>query len=112
HANRLDACRTLSGDLAHALSAKKYNARSDYAETLGKYAQRLPQQPGDGNILLADAAARTLRDMFAAEVDILPIGLAAGLKTLLEQHIGLRVYYPEIEQFYRDVQTGHIEAPL
>jgi|SoiMethySBSTD1v2_1073268.scaffolds.fasta_scaffold07846_15 Leucine-rich repeat (LRR) protein len=112
HAHRLDACRTLSGDLSDALSAKKYNARSDYAETLGKYAQRLPQRPGDGNILLADAAARTLRDMFAAEVDVLPIGLAAGLKTLLEQHIGLRVYYPEIEQFYRDVQTGHIEAPL
>lgn len=31
---------------------------------------------------------------------------------MLEQHIGLRVYYPEIEHFYRDVQSGRIESPL
>jgi hypothetical protein len=34
------------------------------------------------------------------------------LKTFLEHHIGLRAFYPEIEKFYRDVQTGRIETPL
>jgi hypothetical protein len=34
------------------------------------------------------------------------------LKTFLEQHIGVRVYYPEIANFYRDVQAGRVEAPL
>jgi hypothetical protein len=34
------------------------------------------------------------------------------LKTFLEQHMGLRVFYPEISTFYRDVQSGQIEEPL
>ena len=39
-------------------------------------------------------------------------GLASQLKTFLEQHIGLRPYYPEISKFYQDVQSGRIETPL
>jgi hypothetical protein len=62
--------------------------------------------------MLADAEARTLRNLFAAEADILSIPFAAKLKTFLEQHIGLRVFYPEIANFYRDVQSGRIEEPL
>jgi hypothetical protein len=31
---------------------------------------------------------------------------------LLEQHIGLRAFYPEIETFYRDVCSGRIERAL
>jgi hypothetical protein len=72
----------------------------------------LPAKPGDGNILLADAEARTLRNLFAAEANELSIAFASKLKTFLEQHIGLRVFYPEIAKFYRDVQTGKIDVPL
>jgi hypothetical protein len=81
-------------------------------EGLENYASRLPQAPGDGNILLADAETRTLRNLFAVEVEILSPGFASKLKTFLEQHIGLRPFYPEVGKFYRDVQSGRIEAPL
>jgi hypothetical protein len=62
--------------------------------------------------LLADAEARILRAMFAAEQDFLPTPLAAKLKVLLEQHIGLRAYYPATEDFYESVRSGHLERPL
>jgi hypothetical protein len=112
HRKRLEACRILAKDIIAALKAQTYQARGEYAKGLSKYTSRLPENPGDGNILLADAEARTLRNLFAAEAEILPPGLASQLKTFLEQHIGLRPYYPEVEKFYRDVQSGHIEAPL
>lgn len=38
--------------------------------------------------------------------------LAAKLKVLLEQHIGLRAYYPATGDFYESVRSGHLEAPL
>jgi hypothetical protein len=94
------------------LKNRRYQVRGEYADGLAKYASRLPDAPGSGNILLADAEARTLRNLFAADAQILSPGFASQLKTLLEQHIGLRPYYPEIEKFYRDVQTGHLETPL
>jgi hypothetical protein len=112
HCNRLDACLTLAGDLVSALKARTYQVRSEYSSCLDKYLSRLPRNPGEGSILLADAAARTLRNMFAVDADILSPGFASELKTFLEQHIGLRPYYPEIEKFYRDVQSGRIETPL
>lgn len=61
---------------------------------------------------MADAEARTIRNMFASEVDILSVPFASRLKTFLEQHIGLRIFYPEISSFYHDVQHGRINEPL
>ncbi|MEA2877438.1 MAG: hypothetical protein QOF14_2634 [Hyphomicrobiales bacterium] len=112
HTNRLGVCHTLAEDLISDLDDQKFQVRREYASGLQKYADRLPKQTGDGNILLADAEARMLRTLFAAESDILSVAFASKLKIFLEQHIGLRVFYPEIANFYRDVQTGRIEAPL
>lgn len=112
HAHRLDVCRTLAEDLAEEVSSQRYQVRGEYRDGLQRYAHRLPTKPGDGNILLADAEARTLRNLFAAESDQLSIPFASKLKTFLEQHIGLRVFYPEIAKFYRDVQTGRMQIPL
>ena len=112
HADRLDTCRTLAEDLRADLEAKVYQARGDYARSLKKYANRLPLGPDEGNIFLADAEARSLRNMFAADADMLSAGFASRLKTLLEQQIGLRVYYPGLGEFYRDVQSGRIEDAL
>jgi hypothetical protein len=112
HRNRLEACRTLAEDLVLALNAQVYQVRSEYSHCLKRYSSRLPINSGDGNILLADAEARTLRTLFAADANILAAGFASQLKTFLEHHIGLRPYYPEIEKFYRDVQSGRIETPL
>jgi Leucine-rich repeat (LRR) protein len=112
HENRLDACRLLATDLVSELESRHYQAREEYRNGLQKYANRLPTKPGDGNILLADAEARTIRNLFSAETGELSIAFASKLKTFLEQHIGLRVFYPEIAKFYRDVQTGRMQAPL
>ena len=51
-----------------------------------------PFNPNKAIFLLADAEARIIRAMFAADVNSLPSGLAAKLKVFLEQHIGLRAY--------------------
>jgi hypothetical protein len=112
HIQRLEACRIKARDIAQKLAGKKYNVRSEYCEALRDYDSRLPTVPGDGNILLADAEARLLRQYFADEAAELPKPFAALLKTFLEQHIGLRVYYPEIARFYADVKSGTIETPL
>jgi Leucine-rich repeat (LRR) protein len=109
---RLEVCRTVAKDLVDDLSGNKFQARTDYLQSLINYRERLPISKSEGNILLADAEARTLRNLFAGEADILSVPFAAKLKTFLEQHIGLRVFYPEIANFYHDVQTGRIETPL
>jgi hypothetical protein len=112
HKDPLDTCRVLATDIARSIRSGRWNARSDYSETLDQYAAYLPAQPGECNFLLADAEARIIRAMFAAEQDFLPTPLAAKLKVLLEQHIGLRAYYPATEDFYESVRSGHLEAPL
>jgi hypothetical protein len=112
HAVRLEACRTLAIDLISDLTRRKFQARGEYVDGLRRYSSRLPAKPGEGNIFLAEAEARTLRNLFAAEANILPPPFASKLKTFIEQHMGLRVFYPEIGNFYRDVQTGRIETPL
>ncbi|MCK1717282.1 hypothetical protein [Bradyrhizobium sp. 141] len=110
---RLDASRTLASDLISELSSRnRIQARAEYLEGLRRYVERLPRSKDDGNILLADAEARTIRNLFASEVDTLASPFASKLKTFLEHHIGLRVYYPELTAFYRDVQTGRINEPL
>jgi hypothetical protein len=110
---RLETSRTLAEDLIAELStARRFQARAEYREGLKRYAERLPRSKSDGNILLADAEARTIRNLFASEVDTIAAPFASKLKTFLEQHIGLRVFYPEITSFYRDVQTGRINEPL
>ncbi len=112
YANRLEACRVLATDTARLLRNSEWNIRRDYAETLNQYIGYLPKQPGEGNFLLADAKARIIRAMFAAEQDFLPVPVAAALKVFLEQHIGLRAYYPATEEFYESVRSGHLEQPL
>jgi Bacterial translation initiation factor IF-2 associated region len=112
HGKRLDVCRALAEDLLSDLAEQKYQVRMEYGGSLKRYESRLPTNSGDGNILLADAEARTLRNLFFADANMLPAGFASQLKTFLEQHMGLRVFYPEIVHFYRDVQSGRLETPL
>jgi hypothetical protein len=110
HRDRLEACRVLATHLVRLLKDGRWNARREYTETLEQYVAFLPDKPGEGNILLADSRYRTIRSMFAS--DDLPLGLAAELKTFLEQHIGLQAYYPKIPEFYESVRTGNLEPPL
>lgn len=112
HYSRLEACRGLATDLMGDLERQQYQVRVDYKVEIEKYRNRLPDEYGGGSIMLSDAAARTLRSMFEAEFDILPLPFLARLKTLLEHHIGLRAFYQELETFYRDVKAGRLQEPL
>jgi hypothetical protein len=110
--DRLNVCRTLAQDLISDLRGGKFQARSEYLEGFEKYAARLPSDLNEGNFLLAEAEARTLRNLFAAEASIISVAFAAKLKTFLEQHMGLRVFYPDVANFYRDVRSGRMIEPL
>lgn len=110
--DRLNVCQTLAQDLISDLKGRKFQARSEYLEGFEKYASRLPSDLDAGNFLLAEAEARTLRNLFAAEASILSVAFAAKLKTFLEQHMGLRVFYPDVANFYRDVRSGRMIEPL
>jgi hypothetical protein len=111
HAQRLEACRVHAEDFIQELGRVR-NLRHEYLSWVKKYLARLPADTNEGNILLADAAARSLRNMFAAEADILSTPIASQLKTLLENYMGLRAFYPEVSAFQRDVREGRITEPL
>lgn len=113
HRQWLETCRTLVERLLADLQSNRFsNVRIDYREALERYKGDLPPAPGQGNFMLADQEARFLRDLFAAEADVIPAPFAARLKGLLQQHIALRGFYREVERFYDAVQKGHLEKPL
>ena len=112
HARGLDACRTLAARLFNDLQARRVNERREYGQAVAHYRDDLPPRPGEGNFMLADAQARVLRAMFAADAETLSTPMASQLKVLLEQHIGLRNFYPEVEKFYGAVRNGRLEQPL
>jgi hypothetical protein len=112
HAPALVACRSRAEQLRSLAASPKFQGRSDYAEALAAYLEWLPYAPGSGNILLADGEARVLNKLFTADEGILPTGFAGRLSVLLEDHIGLRPHYPELERHYQAVRTGRLATAL
>jgi hypothetical protein len=112
HALRLEACKVMCQDLILRLKSQTWQVRTDYKSELENYIRWLPGEDDAGNLLLADGAARTIRHIFFDEREYLPTPFSAALKTFLEQHIALRAFYPEVEEFYRSVRSGRIDAPL
>ena len=99
HARGLETSRNLAARLFDDLHTRRVNVRREYGNALARYRDDLPPRPGEGNFMLADAQARILRGMFAADADTLSAPMASQLKVLLEHHIGLRNFYPEVEDF-------------
>jgi len=66
----------------------------------------------DYNFLSADTEARILRALFASEADTLPKSICARLNVFLQNHQGIRVFYPGLKRFYDDIRNGRIEEPL
>ncbi len=112
HKQWLETSRVQVERLLADLHAGRFNLRPDYCEALERYAADLPPAPGLGNFVLADQEARFLRDLFAAESDFIPAPFALRLKNILQQHIALRGFYPEVERLYSAIQKGHLEKPL
>jgi hypothetical protein len=112
HKRSLAACRNRAENLRQSAEAPTFQGRREYAEILSEYIIWLPAVPSTGNILLADGEARILHELFAAEEAILPTVFAARLKVLLQDHIALRTFYPELERHYVAVKTGRLTRPL
>ena len=109
---QLATAKKLAERLAKQSSSPQFNYSQQYSGQFLAYLEDLPTLDNPGNIFLCDASARTLREMFAAEADILSVAFAAQLKTFLECHLGLRAYYPELAEFYAAVRDGVLSAPL
>jgi hypothetical protein len=112
HHNTLTACRNRAVQIAKIASSPQFQGRSEYAQILDDYLDWLPGEQGTGNMLLADGEARTLNKLFTAEEGILPAVFASKLAVLLEDHIALRSFYPEVERHYHAVNTGRLIKPL
>jgi hypothetical protein len=112
HSRTLSACRSRAERVRAIAIATGFQGRREYADAISAYLEWLPPNPGIGNILLADGEARVMNKLAAADDGILPIGFAAQLSVFLEEHIGLRVFYPEIERHYLAVRTGRLVKPL
>jgi hypothetical protein len=108
----LAACRSRAEQLRTTAVSPRFQGRSEYAEALAAYLEWLPATPGSGNILLADGEARVLNKLFTADEGVLLTGFAGRLSVLLEDHIGLRPHYPELERHYHAVRTGRLVTPL
>jgi DNA segregation ATPase FtsK/SpoIIIE-like protein len=113
HRRWLETGRKLTERLIADLQAGKFNnVRSDYREGLERYVSDLPPEPRAGNFLLADAEARALRGLFAAEPHILAEPFAARLKIVLENHFALLGFYPEVARYIAAAREGQVTAPL
>jgi hypothetical protein len=113
HRRWLETGRKLTERLIADLQAGKFhNVRSDYREGLERYISDLPPDPGAGNFLLADAEARMLHSLFAAEPHILAEPFAARLKIVLENHFALLGFYPEVARYLAAAREGQVTAPL
>jgi hypothetical protein len=108
----LKAARMLGTNLLERAEGPQFNYSKKYGECLQSYVEEIPSGTDDGNIFLADAMARTLRNLFAAEADILDSAFSSELQTFLECHFGVRPYYPELGEFYASVMDGMLVAPL
>ncbi|MCG6203974.1 hypothetical protein LPW26_04955 [Rhodopseudomonas sp. HC1] len=112
HDRSLDACFSRAGQLYDTCSKPDFQWRRDYRDALEAYLEWLPRKKNSGNMLLADGEARVLGKLFKADEAILPVGFATRLAVFLEDHIGLRAFYPEVEQHYLFIQTGRLIKPL
>jgi len=112
HKQRLDACRKTATRLVEDLSERSHNVPSRFLNTINRYLEDLPAAPGDGNFLLADGQARTLRGLFEEDADMLPREVAEQLLRILEYNTALRAYYEGVGRFYSDVKSGQLSQPL
>jgi hypothetical protein len=67
--------------------SSEFNVRDGYGQILSDYIKYLPSSSRNRNLLFADQEARILRDLFAADAEILPPEFAARLRAMLQGHI-------------------------
>jgi hypothetical protein len=108
----LEACRKQLERLLKDLRDGRFNVRSDYRDALERYDEDLPTRVAEGNFMLADSEARTIRNLFQADAESLPTPFSSRLRVFLECHIALRNFYPETGRFYIAVRKGRLDQSL
>ena len=112
HRRALEACRVGGERLLKALRGGRYNARKEYGDALKYYLDDLPKAAGKGNILLANNQASILRDMFLADVDMLPAGFASALKNVIYNQFALNAFYDLVQRHNEAVSAGNWAQPF
>ena len=112
HRDTLNLCRSHAAALKSILSQGQYQHHESLLVNVESYLGHLPSSAKKQNILSADAAIRSIRDLFSAEYETYGNYLASELKRLLEAHQALRSYYPGLTKFYTAVRTGALNEPL
>ncbi len=112
HRDILNLCRSHAAALKSILSQGQYQHHESLLVNVESYLGHLPSSAKKQNILSADAAIRSIRDLFSAEYETYGNYLASELKRFLEAHQALRPYYPGLTKFYTAVRTGALNEPL
>lgn len=112
HSARLEASHAQAIHLIEDLQNQRYQVRAAYLDAFKRYNAFLSEEHSGGNILLADAEFRIIRDLFQAERAYIPPDFAARLKIFMQQHQALRPFYRILEEFYAELRTGVLEEPL
>ena len=114
HRHTLEACRLGAERLLTALREGAYGnaVRREYIRKLEYYLQDLPEAAAVGNILLSSSQARSLREMFAQDVDILPHPFASDLKRVLENQFALNGFYDLVQRHDEAVNAGNWTRPF
>lgn len=84
----------------------------DYIHCLNGALQWLPNDNGEGNIVIADGEMRSLRNLFYANRETIGKGAASTLKTTIEAFQAVRAGYPELKDHYDLVRSGIVDDPL
>ncbi len=115
HANRLTASRFGAQTLLDKVRAQSnYSGLEDFVEALKGYIEHLPEKTArnSGNMHFADNRMRMMRTLAESSWQFMSNVQRAEFLTLYQEHVGLRVYYPEIPAFYEDVNNGQENLAL
>lgn len=108
---RLEAAKQLANDLIAGLMDNRFQVGRHYIKELENYRDRLPLDATE-SIYSADAALRNLRDDLENDMrNGICDRFAPRLQRLIEAHYGLRVYFPELLNFYDDVKQARQAEP-
>jgi len=105
-------CLKYAEELRNTLGDTDCSVRGAYRESIERYLEDFPTIAGQGNMLLADSEARSLRGLLDEERDSLPPAIVDGLHRFFVAHQSICVFYDGVGQFYEQVRTGVLAPRL
>lgn len=109
---RLEAAREIAAGLIADLRGNLFQVARHYITELERYQNRLPLDAGE-SIYSADAALRNIRDDLERDIQHgIDDRFLSRARRLIEAHYGLRIYFPELFEFYEDVRQSRQTEPV